>query len=257
MEKRLSGNITMLKIRICLLIAASLVVVSGCTKDGGLCFTSNGQQVRQVRNLTDFTQIDIQNNVNLILSPDSANHAEVQVEAGQNIIGGISTRVVDGQLQIRNNNKCNWLRDYSRPVNVYVSNSKLWKINYNGSGNVSSAGILQQDSLSIVVYGGCGTIDLDLDIWQGNFSLTMGTVDFRLRGTCAITSVFSADYGLYDARELKTGYTFITNKGTNDCYVQAVNELEATIGSIGNIYYKNEPKSMKVVINGSGQVLPL
>ena len=255
MEKRQFDKMAIIKTLVLLLILGVLRVFTGCVKDGGVCLSTNGQKIQQIRNLTDFNQIDIKDNVNLILSTDTVK--DVIVEAGQNIINGITTKVVDGQLLIRNNNKCNWLRDYSKPINVYVSNKKLWKIIYNGSGNISTSGTLKQDSISLEVWGGCGTIDLSLDLWQGNFSLNMGTVDFRLHGVCAITTVYSGDYGLYDARDMKTGYTFITNKGSNDCYVQAVNFLDATIGSIGNIYYKGEPKSIKIKINGSGQVLPL
>lgn len=255
MEKEQSGNMAMLHSRSLLMILCVLFIVSGCAKDGGVCVSSTGQIIQQVRNIPDYTEIDIRNNVNLILSTDSVN--KVIVEAGQNIIGGVTTKVVNGQLLISNNSKCNWLRDYSRPVNVYISNSKLWKITYNGSGNITTAGTLKQDSLNIQVWGGCGTIELTVDLWQGSFSLIMGTVDYKLHGVSAITSVYMNDYGLYDARDMKTGYTFITSKGSNDGYVQAVNYLEATITSIGNIYYLGDPKSVKVTRTGAGDLLPL
>jgi hypothetical protein len=254
MEKKLSGKMTYaLKILLPLILGLPWIL-SGCAKDGGVCLNTSGEIIRQVRNVSYFNQIDIQDNVNLILSTDTGN--AVTVEAGQNIIGGITTNIADGKLLIRNNNKCNWLRDYSKPINVYISTGNLWKILYNGSGNISSKGILKQDSISIEVWGGCGTIDLRLDVWQGSFSLNMGTVDFRLHGVCAISSVFSGDYGLFDARDMKTGYTFITSRGSNDCYVWAVNQLNATINSIGNIYYSGDPKSINARINGAGKLLP-
>ena len=255
MEEKLSDKTVKQILLHILLFLGMLCMIPGCAKDGGVCISTSGQVIQQARNIPDFNQIDLQDNVNLIITTDSVN--QVIVEAGKNIISGITTNVVDRQLLIRNNNKCNWFRDYNKPINVIVSSHSLWKIIYHGSGNISTSGTLKQDSLSLEVWGGCGTINLSLDLWQGSFSLNMGTVDFRLHGVCAITSVYSGDYGLYDARDMKTGYTFITNKGSNDCYVQAVNDLEATIGSIGNIYYKGEPKSINIKINGSGKVLPL
>jgi hypothetical protein len=219
-----------------------------------VCVSNSGQAAYQVRPMAWFNQVDVADNVNLILVGDTGQ--TVKVEAGQNLLGGISTTVSGGILTIRNNNTCNWLRDYSRPVNVTISTRGLWKIIYNGSGDVTTVGTLKQDSLSVEVWGGCGTIDLSLDLWQGSFSLNMGTVDFRMHGVCAICSVFSGDYGLYDARGMKTGYTFITNNGSNDCYVQAVNDLSATIGSIGNIYYTGNPTNVQVSGTGTGKVLP-
>ena len=230
-------------------------LLSACGKDGGVCVSSSGPLERQTRVLADFDRISLNDNVSLILSSDSV--APVVVEAGSHVIGGIKTSVSGGELTIGNANTCNWLRSYSKPVNVYVSSKKLWQIKYNSSGNISTPGTLKLDSLSVEIWGGCGTIDLNLDLWKGNFSLNMGTADFRLHGLCSITTVYSGDYGLYDGRELRTGYTFITNSGTNDCYVYAVHAIEANIQSIGNIYYKGNPPSVKATVTGTGKLVPM
>jgi len=230
-------------------------LMEGCAKDGGACFTNTGNIIRQTRHLADYSQVDLGDNVCLILASDSSAAGSAEVEAGENVIRGISTEVTGGCLFIRNHNKCNWLRDYSKPINVYLSSDHIWEIRYNGSGDIRTTGTLKQDSLAVIVWGGCGTINLRLDIWQGRFSLNMGTVDFRLHGKSSITSVFTADYGLYDARDMKTGYTFITSRGSNDCYVRASNGLDATITSIGNIYYSGDPENIKVNITGTGKLI--
>ena len=235
-------------------VMAVALLFHGCNKDGGVCVSSSGEVTRQIRNITGFNEIQVNDNVSLILTTDTI--SPLVVEAGKNILGGITTKVENGILTLENKNTCNWLRNYSKPINVYVSSRSIWRIIYNGSGNVSTTGTLKLDSLSVEVWGGCGTIDLALDIWKGNFSLNMGTVDFRLRGISAITSVFSGDYGLYDGRNLRTGYTFITSNGSNDCYVQATNSLDVTIGSIGNVYYSGQPGSIKANIYGTGKLLP-
>ena len=229
-------------------------LLSGCGKDGGVCISNSGPLTRQVRSVGDFNQVNLNDNVSLVLVTDSA--GPVVVEAGRNLLGGIKTTVENGQLSISNANTCNWLRDYQKPIRIYLSVNKLWKIKYNGSGDITANGTVKLDSLAVEVWGGCGTVDLTVDIWKGNFSLNLGTVDMKLRGVSAITSVLSADYGLYDGRDLQTGYTFITSKGSNDCYVRATNSLEANIQSIGNIYYGGNPHSVNATINGSGRVIP-
>lgn len=235
-----------------LCILASLL--TSCGKDGGVCFSSSGPVTRQQRYPGAFTRVSVNDNVTLILTPDLS--GPVVVEAGEQLLGGIHTTVSEGQLTLSNSNTCNWLRDYGKEVRVHVPAGAIHKVRYNGSGDIRTTGRLKLDSLTVEVWGGCGTVDLDLDLWKGNFSLNLGTVDLRLRGVSAITSVLSAGYGLYDGRSLETGYTFITSRATNDCYVNAKNALEARIESIGNIYYSGSPASVQATVTGQGRLIP-
>ena len=237
-----------------LLMLIVLLGWAGCEKTGVNCITSNGKTIREERILEDFDSIDIRDNVNLIIFQDSVNR--VTVESGQNIISGITTEVIDRQLIIRNLNKCNWLRSYEVPVNVFVSVQNLMKIYYLSSGNVSTTNTIRSNYLTVEAWGGSGTIDLDLDIFQGYFVLQMGTADFNLHGNCAINTIYSGDYGFFQCKNLKTRYTFVTNAGSNDCYVSSSYFLEASIGSIGNIYYTGKPDTLITHIQGTGQVIP-
>jgi hypothetical protein len=254
MVKKYTGSMGKTGVLFALLPVILLCMASGCSKENGVCFTNSGQVIFQPRTVEHFDSISLNDNVNLILTMSPVN--TVQVEAGKNIILGITTEVVDNQLIIHNQNSCNWLRSYNSPINVHVSTNNLCNIMYNGSGDVRSSGILTLDSLKVEVWGGSGTIDLSLDVWKGNFSLNMGAADFRLRGVSAYTSVYAANYGLYDGRDLETRYTFITNKGSNDCYVKATNTIEITIESIGDVYYTGNPATIKENISGSGRAIP-
>jgi len=228
--------------------------LSACQKEGGSCFTNTGKIIRQDRQLSDFDSISLNDYVNLILTQDTMNL--VSVEAGQNIVDGITTTVIDRQLVIHNRNECNWLRSYTKPINVYVTVKNLWKVNYNSSGNLTTTNAIASDIFIVDAWGGCGSIDIELKIHEGFFIQHMGTADFKLRGVCGINSVYAGDFGLFDCGDLQTGYTFIKNYGSNDCYVQASMFLDATIGSIGNIYYKGNPDTLYTHIFGSGEILP-
>ena len=237
-----------------LLFLIILFAWAGCDKSGVNCITSNGKTTKQESILSDFDSIDVRDYVNLIITQDSVN--KVTVESGQNILSGITTEVVNRQLNIRNINKCNWLRSYDVPVNVFVSVKNLMKIYYLSSGNVSTTNALKSYSLTVEVWGGAGTIDLDMDTFQGYFVLQIGTVDFNLHGNCAINTIYSGDYGFFQCTNLKSRYTFVTNDGSNDCYVNSSYFLEATIGSIGNIYYTGKPDSVITYSHGAGKVIP-
>jgi hypothetical protein len=253
-EKRFIDVMKRKSIYIVIFFLLLMAFLAGCGKSDENCLTSNGKTIKQSRMISDFDSIQVNDYVNLYLTQDSEN--KITVESGENIIDGITTDVVDRQLIISNKNKCNWLRSYNVPVNVYVSVKNLIKIYYMSSGNIYTTNTLKSSALTVEAWGGCGTIDLDLDLYQGSFILQMGTADFNLHGFCAINTIYSGDYGFFQCKDLKTRYLFITNRGSNDCYVNCSYYLDATIGSIGNIYYTGKPDSINTYIQGAGQVIP-
>jgi len=235
-----------------LLFTAILAAVS-CNKEGK-CFSNSGTVIQQERPVSPFDSIDLADNVNLILIQDSAD--KIVVEAGQNIIAGITTQVVNRQLQIRNLNTCNWLRSYDKPLNVYVSVRRLWKIDYNAAGNISSSNTLRGDSIKLEIWGGCGTIDLNLDYKEGWFIMNMGTADYQLHGKCDIASFYLNDMGLIQANELSTAYCSVNTKGSNNCYLSARVSLYAIIENIGSVYYTGNPGTVGGKITGTGVLEP-
>ena len=254
---------------------ALLSITSGCSKEGG-CITNTGPIIYEERTLqSDFDTITVYDYVNIILTQDDRN--SVSVESGRNIISGITTEVIDRNLIIHNRNTCNWLRSYdSSHFNIHISAKNLRQIYYNSSGDIRSTNtirpadtlLLHPNDTSLIrkdttktfnvdVWGGCGTIDIKIDIDLGGFSLNLGTVDLRLKGFCYSTSVFSAGYGLYDGKYLKTKYTYLTSKGSNDCYVDFFWYLDANILSIGNIYYLGNVNNIYNHGSGTGRLIPI
>lgn len=224
-----------------------------CSKDGGNCVSSSGEVIMQNRQLSEFDSIRVYDYLNVILIPDTYNN--VTVEAGRNIITGISTEISGRELILRNNNNCNWLRNYSKPINVYLTVKNLQKIHYESSGNISCTDTIRSGLLKIEMWGGAGNIDLKVNIGEGFFIQQIGTSTLTLNGKCGISNVYAGDFGLLQLKGLKTGYTFVTNNSSNDCYVSATYALEATISSIGNIYYSGNPRNIKYDITGSGKLI--
>jgi hypothetical protein len=229
-----------------------LLLFQSCAKEEGHCLTNSGPIVKQQRHISDFDTIALYDYVNLILTQDTFN--SVSVEAGQNIISGISTEVVNRVLIIRNYNECNWVRSYNKPINAYVSVKNLRSLYYESSGDVTSTNAIISPLLKIDVWGGCGTIELTLNVYEGFFIQHLGTGDIRLHGICSISSVYAGDFGLIQCSDLETGYSFINNSGSNDCYIKASQYLDATINSIGDIYYLGTPDTIRTHFNGTGHI---
>ena len=231
----------------------SVLIYTGCGKSGN-CITSTGKIIREERLIGEFDSIDVRDNVNVILKMDSVN--KVVVESGKNIISGIKTDVAGRQLTIQNLNKCNWLRSYDKPLNVYISVKNLQKINYTSTGSITTSNALTFYSFGLEVWGGSGSIDLNLALTVGTFILHQGTADITLHGTCGIANIYTGDFGKLTAKDLKCGFIFIKNNGSNDSYIWAWQSLDATISSIGNIYYTGNPPTVVTHITGSGQLIP-
>jgi hypothetical protein len=236
-----------------LIIILAEIILPSCSKEGGKCVSSSGTVIMQDRHISDFDSIRVLDYVNVILSQGPVN--KVSVEAGENIIGGIITELSGRELVLRNTNNCNWLRSYSNPVNVHISVNNLLKIHYESSGNISCTDTIRSGYLKIDMWGGCGIIDLKINVADGFFLQHMGTATLNLYGICNISSVYAGDYGLLQLNGLRTGYSYVTNNSSNDCYVNAKHSLEATISSIGNIYYAGDPDSIKANITGSGKLI--
>lgn len=232
---------------------ALLMVIWGCNKSGAGCFEGTGDVVLEKRQVPAFDSIQLNDNVNLILTQDSV--YSVSVEAGQNLLPGILTEVIDNQLIIHNTNTCNWTRSYNKPLNVYVSTRNLYKLYYNSAGDVTTTNKLRGGPLVVEIWGGCGLIDLDMNIFHGEFYSKLGTTTMSLHGNCAIVSLGSSDYGRLDARDLKSGYAYIANTGSNDSYVNSNTYLSATINSIGNIYFTGNPDTIVQQITGTGKLI--
>ena len=236
-----------------LILLTVLTGISSCKKSGTNCFTNTGTIIKQARIVTDFDTIIARENVDIILTQDTIN--SIVVEAGENIIGGIKTVIENRQLEIGNTNTCNWVRSYDKPLNVYVHVKNLRKIYFLSAGNITSTNILTPESFLLDVWGGCGSINLPVNVTQGYIYEHLGTADITITGRAIYNSVVSGDFGFLQLKNLITDYTYVSNTGTNDCYVNAVKYLDATIGSIGNIYYTGKPDTVRTHITGTGQLI--
>ena len=132
----------------------------------------------------------------------------------------------------------------------------LFRSHYESSGNVTSVDTIRSSSLKIDLWGGCGDLELLVNIGDGTFIQHLGTASLVMKGRCNISNVYAGDFGLLQLSGLRTGYTFVTSNSSNDCYVNARHQLSAAIRSIGNIYYSGNPAEIITDITGEGRLIP-
>lgn len=239
------------------LVLFFILNVISCNKENAPdCIKSTGDIVRVEREIGYFHSIQLNDNINLLLN--KSNKHKLVIEAGKNLLKKITFEITtDSVLVIRNENTCNWVRSYDKPINVYLDFVDLIDLDYRSIGDVTSLNTLTLDSLDIDVWEGAGTIKLDLDISLCRSSLHYGTADIKLSGVAGLCVVYSSGLGLIDNRNLNTGILYINNRSSNDVYIRASSTLGATIENIGNIYYYGNPHSVSLNRIGTGNLIDL
>lgn len=232
------------------------LLFSGCEKlPMDDCFKSTGEITLEHRTIEPFEYISLEDNINLIITQGETE--SVTVRAGENLLSDIVTEVDNNQLTIRNDNNCNWVRNYNKDIDVYLTVRYLTGITYRSSGLVLSTNTIISDSLSIAVWDGTGTIDMDIQTRVSTLSIHYGSVDFHIRGQSGVTFIYAGSYGPFFCQELISQFTFMNNRGSNDCYVHCNKQLEVEIEYTGSIYYTGRPEIVKAKITGSGQLINL
>lgn len=236
---------------VCLLAAGLL---TACGKDLGDCFTSAGPQETEYRQAEAFNSILLKDNVDVELMPSASN--KMEVTAGKNLMGKIVTKVVNGRLEIGNDNDCNWVRSYSHPLKVKVYAKQIDSIEYRSSGNLTFLDTLRCDTFLINVYEGGGNIKLLLHVEKSQLNSHLGTADLRAYGFSQVNYIYQASFGPVIADSLVTNFNYLENKGTNNCFVQANIALGVTISGPGNVYYSGKA-DVNLVKTGSGQLIKI
>ncbi len=230
--------------------------LAGCAKSPlPDCFKSTGKIEQETRYPEYFHGLKLYDNINLHLIPSSG--TSLIVEAGKNLLGKIETYVdEDSILIIRNNNRCNWVRSYETPINVYLGVRDLHSIEYRSIGDLSCSDTLRQDSLRIDVWEGAGNIDLGVHLKKCEANIHYGTAVITLSGITRQGYYYQLGAGKIDASSLKSEQVYIRNWSSNDLSGWATKYLSAEIKGLGNVYYRGNPVISSNIL-GEGRLLQM
>ena len=232
-----------------------VLTLSSCNKENSCdCFKSTGDITTEIRPVSGFNKIYLEDNINLYISIGSI--YSLSVEAGSHLQSLIKTDVSDSCLYLKNENKCNWVRSYKKKINVYITCKSIKDIKYDkASGNIYTLDTIHSDFFQIDDYNGSGIINLLLVSKNSFFRIHTGPADIIVKGRAENTFVYSAGNGLPDLKEYSSDNVVVSSKSTNNCFVKASKALDVTIGYEGDVYYTGNPYSVKTNILGSGKLI--
>ena len=253
--KKAKGN-KLIKIIALASVFAVVFLMPACKKSSVLdCFNSTGKIEKTERQVSYFHSILLKDNINLHLVPSNQN--KLVLEAGSNLMPKIITEVnEDSVLVIKNDNSCNWVRSYDKPINIYLELTELRNIEYRSIGNITNSDTLRMDSLNIDIWEGAGKIQLVLKTHQCKASLHYGTADIVLSGESDLSFYFQLGAGKIDARDLESPYVYLRNWSSNNMYVRSHTYMSAEIKGLGNVYYYGNP-DIESYLPGEGKLIKL
>lgn len=232
------------------------ILLTGCGKDEGVCVSSTGKVISVDRGQQAYHSVVVYDNINLILTQDTSKYL-ITVEAGENLIDGITTVIDSGKLVLRNENSCNWLRSFEVPVNVYLTFARLDTIVFRAAGNITFTNNWTNRFVYFDVVEGAGKLDIKLNVYQAYFIVRYGTTYLDLSGISEVATLISYGFGPFHAENLDSKFTYVSCYSPNDMFVSSSIDLYAKIGNIGNVYYRGNPSTINTEYLNTGRLIRL
>lgn len=245
-----------------ILLVLSLVLLFSCEKPGD-CVESLGDSVTKEIPVSaeGFTRVEIHKGIELIVTQGP--EYKVVIETGENIIDDIEVTQSGNILSCRNNNTCNWVREYG-VTKVHVTAPNLTDLYSKSERNISSVGVLTYPVLRLFSLDtdgdgleGAGTGDFLINVNNNQLVIQSNNVSrFYISGTTTqgLFEFYAGDSRI-EAQNLTAQDIIVFHRGSNDMIVKPINSITGKMVSTGNIVLKNNPPLVDVQQLYQGQVI--
>ncbi|MCR9229351.1 MAG: DUF2807 domain-containing protein [Flavobacteriaceae bacterium] len=207
--------------------------------------------VRRAIEVPEFATITVFENLNVVLK--QGGEQLVEVETGEYLFNDVSAVVEDNRLVLRNENNCNYVRDYGSTT-IYITSPNITEVRSGTGLLISSDGVLEYPSLSLIAES---FNDPETETTDGSFDLNLnsttvrivvnGIAYFRLQG---ITENFNVNVAAGDSRIEAEGLisenVAVNHRGSNDVFVNPRQRLNGLIRGTGNVISVNTPPEIDV-----------
>ncbi len=240
-----------------------LVVIGflGCdSEDAGDCLQKSGEIVQKELKVEDFHEIMVYDKIKLFIQ--QGEEQKVIVETGKNLLNEVSAEVVDGRLILKNENRCNLVRDYGI-TSIKVTVTNLTYLRHAGNFPLESIGTLSLDKLWLVSENQARNLEI---YTNGDFNLKLNVEDLRitadnyshffLEGKVQNFDLFfAAGDGRLEARDLFVQNYEIFHRGTNKLIINPQQSLKGDIYSYGDVISVNRPPIVSVKEHFRGKLI--
>ena len=233
------------------------VLFYGCDSESALdCFQTAGNIIQQEFSVSSFERILVNRDIELIIKQGVSQ--QVIVETGDNLLNDITVEVIGNQLELSDNNNCNFVRDFGI-TKVFVTTPNLTEIRCSTQFEIKSDGVLDFDDLTLISEDFTSSDNFAI----GDFQLQLDVIDlqiisnnlsfFYLSGDVENINIsFVAGNGRFEGANLIAQNVSVFHRGTNDIIVNPQQSITGSILSTGNVISVNQPPIVDVeeVFNG-------
>ena len=237
-----------------------LIIFYACDKeDTSDCFQTEGNLIMKEFAVSEFQIILVNRDVELILS--QGDDYQVIVETGANLLNDIEVNVVGNQLQLTDNNSCNYFRNYG-VTKVYVTAPNLTEIRSSSQFDISSEGILNFENLKLISedysFPESFTVgDFKLSVDSNKLEIISNNISsFYIDGVTEELFIgFYSGTGRFEGKDLVANYIDIFHRGSNDMVVYPIESLSGELRGTGDLILVNQPISISVEQFYTGQLI--
>ncbi|CAN5176381.1 head GIN domain-containing protein [soil metagenome] len=214
----------------------------------------NGKQKTESRQVENFTALASGGPMNIQISYGNSN--TITVEADENLLPYIETRVEGNKLMIRSKKNVN-IQSRNK-MTVKISMTTINSIQQSGSGDLYGSGAFTNDGKTDIGLSGSGNMKLNFETFR-DIDLTVagsGNVELQSGTTNSLSAKISGS-GNIDASTVKSKDVEAKISGSGNIKVYASNSIEAKISGSGNVLYKGSVQNLSSKVSGSGKVMKM
>lgn len=230
-----------------LLIISAVLFISCTTRR----VKGNGEIVTSTRSEGDFNAVKASGSFDVFFSQAETN--EIRIEADENLMRYIETRVENGVLRIRTKSGVN-IRP-SQDIKVYVKSPKYKSVSLAGSGNMIAETKISSTEKVKLSIAGSGDIKLqEIDAPQVDVNIS-GSGKAEGFGNTRDLDIDVAGSGDVMMKELKAENAKISIAGSGNVWVFASMSMDVRVAGGGDIHYYGNPTNIKSKLAGSGNLI--
>ncbi|WP_299488307.1 head GIN domain-containing protein [uncultured Allomuricauda sp.] len=229
----------------------TLILIACNGENTSDCFQNAGDLIRTTTEVPNFTTITVFENINLVLKEGA--EQQVEIETGEFLQNEVTASVADNRLILRNENGCNFIRDYGLTT-IYVTSPNITEVRSSTGLLISSDGVLNYPNLNLISES---FINSESETTDGSFDLTLnaenvritvnGIAFLKLAGVSAnLNVVIAAGDSRIEAEGLAAQNVSMNHRGSNDIIVNPQSSISGVIRGTGDVISINRPPEVNV-----------
>jgi len=220
-----------------------LLLFVACDNDYG-CFKTTGTLVSQEFLVDPFDKIIVYEGIELYIKESL--EQKIVVETDKDLLSGIHLTVNDRQLEITNNNDCDFFRNVGlTKVYIYVSN--ITHIRNSSTFPVHSIGVLNFDTLHLISedylsdYFNSGDFNLEVNSQTINI-VANGPSNHTISGLSETIHInFAGSNPRFEGSELLVKNATLFARSTNDILIKVSEKISGSLYSTGDVVLLKKP----------------